>query len=392
MTEKLFYEDGYCKTFSACVLACEQAGEAWEIILDRTAFFPEGGGQYADTGTLNEAIVLDVQEKEGIIRHKTDRPIKVGTKVTGELRWDERFMKMQQHTGEHIVSGLVHERFGYNNVGFHLGSEDCTMDFDGEITKDELAQIEYLANEAVVKNLEVQVTYPTKEELSSIDYRSKIEIEGQVRIVTIPGYDVCACCAPHLARTGEIGQIRLTNVQHYKGGVRVTMLCGFRALADYNKKLKSVKEISAQLCAKEDEVSEAVGHLKNEMAQLKIKNTVLQQEILRYKAKDAEITDGIACLFEQDLDGDSPRFLMNQILEKDCQICAVFCGNDREGYRYVIGSRTMDLRNIVKEMNAVFSGRGGGKPEMVQGSLKGNENELRAWIQMKVGTTYEQNA
>lgn len=392
MTEKLFYENSYMKTFSACVLECEQDGEAWNIILDRTAFFPEGGGQYADTGLLNDAVVLDVQEKDDIIRHRTDRPIKVGTKVSGTLHWDERFMKMQQHTGEHIVSGLIHERFGYNNVGFHLGSEDCTMDFNGEITKEELAQIEYLANEAVVKNLEVQVTYPSKEELSSINYRSKIEIEGQVRIVTIPEYDVCACCAPHVTRTGEIGQIRLTNVQHYKGGVRVTMLCGFRALADYNKKTKSVKEISAQLCAKEDEVSEAVEHLRNEMAQLKAKNTVLQQEILGYKAQYAEITDGVVCLFEKNLDGDAPRFLMNQVLEKDCQICAVFCGNDREGYRYVIGSKTMDLRNIVKELNAVFSGRGGGKPEMVQGSLKGNENELRAWIQMKVGTMYEQNA
>lgn len=389
MTEKLFYENSYMKTFSACVLECEQDGEAWNIILDRTAFFPEGGGQYADTGLIDDAVVLDVQEKNDIIRHRTDRPIKEGTKVSGTLHWDERFMKMQQHTGEHIVSGLIHERFGYNNVGFHLGSEDCTMDFDGEITKDELAQIEYLANEAIVKNLEVQVTYPSKEELSSINYRSKIEIAGQVRIVTIPEYDVCACCAPHVTCTGEIGQIRLTNVQHYKGGVRVTMLCGFRALADYNKKTKSVKEISAQLCAKEDEVSEAVEHLRNEMAQLKAKNTVLQQEILRYKAHYAEIIDGIACLFEKNLDGDSPRFLMNQVLEKDCQICAVFCGNDLEGYRYVIGSKTLDLRNIVKELNAVFSGRGGGKPEMVQGSLKGNENELRAWIQMKVGTMYE---
>ena len=389
MTEKLFYENSYMKVFSASVLECEAAEEYWNIVLDQTAFFPEGGGQYADTGVLDEAKVLDVQEKNGVIIHKTDRPLKVGADVVGTLNWGERFMKMQQHTGEHIVSGLVHRRFGYNNVGFHLGSEDCTMDFNGEITKEELAEIEILANEAVAKNLEVLVTYPTDEELENLNYRSKKEIDGQVRIVAIPEYDVCACFAPHVVRTGEIGQIRLTNVQHYKGGVRVTMLCGFRALADYNKKSKSVKEISAQLCAKEDEVSEAVEHLKNEMAQLKIKNTLLQQEILRYRAQYAEITDGIACLFEKDLDGDSPRILMNQVLEKECKLCAVFCGNDTDGYRYVIGSRSVDLRNIVKELNAVFSGRGGGKPEMVQGSLKGNEKELRAWIQMKVGTMYE---
>lgn len=380
------------KDFSATVLECEPCGEVWNVILDRTAFFPEGGGQYADTGLLNGVRVLDVQEKEDVIRHKTEQSIDVGTIVYGQINWEERFMKMQQHTGEHIVSGLVHSRFGYNNVGFHLGSEDCTMDFNGEITREELAEIEYQANEAVVKNLDIQVTYPTKDELAILNYRSKIEIEGQVRIVTIPGYDVCACCAPHVVKTGEIGMIKLTNVQHYKGGVRVTMLCGFRALADYNKKAKSAREISMQLCAKENEISEAVELLKKEQAQLKMRNAALQQEILRFKAQSVEIEDGVACLFEKNLDGESPRFLMNQVLANDCILCAVLWGDDMNGYRYVIGSKTLNLREFVKELNSSFSGRGGGKPEMVQGSLKGNEQELRAWIHKKVGKMYEKNA
>lgn len=389
MTEKLFYSDSHRKEFQATVLSCEPAGEYWNVILDKTVFFPEGGGQYADTGVLGDAKVLDVHEKDGIIRHKTDKPFKVGQSVLGQIDWKERFMKMQQHTGEHIVSGLVHARFGYNNVGFHLGSEDCTMDFDGEITREELLEIEYLANEAVFENLDVVVTYPSKEELETLEYRSKIEIQGQVRIVTIPGYDVCACCAPHVAKTGEIGMIKLTNVARYKGGVRVTMLCGFRALADYNKKLRSAREISAQLCAKEDEISEAVQILKNEVSALKTKNSSLQQEILRYKAESVEKEAGIVCLFEQNLEGDAPRFLMNQILEKGCILCAVFNGNEQQGYRYVIGSKALNLRELVKELNSEFAGRGGGKPEMVQGSLKGNEKELRAWIQMKVRNMYE---
>lgn len=392
MTEKLYYENSHMKDFSATVLECEPCGEVWNVILDRTAFFPEGGGQYADTGLLNGVRVLDVQEKEDVIRHKTEQSIDVGTIVYGQINWEERFMKMQQHTGEHIVSGLVHSRFGYNNVGFHLGSEDCTMDFNGEITREELAEIEYQANEAVVKNLDIQVTYPTKDELAILNYRSKIEIEGQVRIVTIPGYDVCACCAPHVVKTGEIGMIKLTNVQHYKGGVRVTMLCGFRALADYNKKAKSAREISMQLCAKENEISEAVELLKKEQAQLKMRNAALQQEILRFKAQSVEIEDGVACLFEKNLDGESPRFLMNQVLANDCILCAVLWGDDMNGYRYVIGSKTLNLREFVKELNSSFSGRGGGKPEMVQGSLKGNEQELRAWIHKKVGKMYEKNA
>lgn len=378
------------QTFTAHVVDCIPEGEQYHVILDRTAFFPEGGGQYADTGWLeiqdsSEKIqVADVQESDGTIWHITDTPVVSGSIVSGTIDWQARFMKMQQHTGEHIVSGLVHRRFGYDNVGFHLGSEDCTMDFNGEITKKELQEIEYQANEAVVKNLEVQVSYPTKEELLALDYRSKIEIEGQVRIVTVPGYDVCACCAPHVVKTGEIGVIKLTNVQHYKGGVRVTMLCGFRALADYGKKAASVKHICAALCAKEDEAAEAVDHLKEECGQLKLRLAQQQKEMLKYKARETDEQGDVVCLFESELEGEAPRLLMNLILERGHALCAVFCGNADAGYRYVIGSKSLDMRRLSREMNTAFAGRGGGKPEMAQGALKGNEEELKAWLQEKV--------
>lgn len=426
MTEKLFYEDSHMRTFTAKVLECIPDEERYQIVLDRTAFFPEGGGQYADTGWLEEVSesvtepvatgrlagesvaelapteksaeerlvtgaesgmgearirILDVQERDGKILHMTDRPVAAGSLVAGEIDWPERFMKMQQHTGEHIVSGLVHGRFGYHNVGFHLGSTDCTMDFNGEITREELYDIELRANEAVAENLDIQVSYPSKEELAGLEYRSKIEIEGQVRIVTIPGIDACACCAPHVAKTGEIGIIKLTGVQRYKGGVRVTMLCGFRGVADYNRKAASVKQISAALCAKEDETAEAVEHLKEECGRLKARLAEQQKEILRFKARESDGQGAAVCLFESGLEGESPRILMNLVLERGHELCAVFCGNDEEGYRYVIGSGQIDLRKLVKELNAAFSGRGGGKPEMVQGSLKGTEEELKAWIQ-----------
>lgn len=378
------------QTFTACVTDCIQEGEQYRVILDKTAFFPEGGGQYADTGRLEiqnwpEKIqVMDVQESGETIWHITNTQILAGSIVSGTIDWIARFMKMQQHTGEHIVSGLVHKRLGYDNVGFHLGSEDCTMDFNGEITKEELREIEYKANEAVVKNLDIQVSYPTKEELSSLDYRSKIEIEGQVRIVTVPGYDVCACCAPHVAKTGEIGMIKLTNVQRYKGGVRVTMLCGFRALADYGKKADSVKHISAALCAKENEAAEAVDHLKEECGQLKLRLAQQQKEILKYKARETDGQGDVVCLFEPELEGEAPRLLMNLILDRGHALCAVFCGNADAGYRYVIGSKSLDMRRLSKEMNTAFLGRGGGKPEMAQGALEGDEKELKTWLQEKV--------
>lgn len=215
-------------------------------------------------------------KRMGRILHITDQPFEAGEIVEGEIDWKTRFMKMQQHTGEHIVSGIVHARYGFNNVGFHLGTEDCTMDFDGEISKEALQEIELEANRAVWKNLTIEVSYPSKEELEELDYRSKIEIEGQVRIVSVPGYDICACCAPHVERTGEIGMIKLVNMQRYKGGVRVTMLCGSRALTDYEKKQEQNRKISALLCAKEYETAEAVGHLKEELDSLK--RTLVEKE------------------------------------------------------------------------------------------------------------------
>lgn len=380
MTEKLFYKDSHLTEFTATVESCEQEGKYYKVVLDRTAFFSEGGGQSADTGVLDDVGVFDVQEKNGILYHMTEKPLEAGKTVKGKVDWDVRFSKMQQHSGEHIVSGLIHRKYGYNNVGFHLGQDVVTMDFDGVITKEQLKEIEFLANEGVVKNLPVQVEYPTEKELENITYRSKIEIEGQIRIVTIEGYDVCACCAPHVKKTGEIGLIKLINVQNYKGGVRITMLCGFRALADYNEKETSVKKVSVLLSANEKEIAEAVEQLKEEKAQLKNEIVLLQKKLLKSKA--AQVAEGQekVCLFEPELEGDAPREFVNLLLEKKIKVCGVFFGNDSAGYRYVVGSRSVDTRRIAKSLNEKFAGRGGGKPEMVQGSLKGMEKEIHQFF------------
>ena len=393
MTEKLFYQDSHLAEFEAKVLSCmpvppdilpgRSGGYAAE--LDRTAFFPEGGGQYADTGVLGGVMVTDVQEKDGRILHLLERPLEPGSCVKGCIDWEERFMKMQQHSGEHIVSGLVHSTFGYDNVGFHLGSEDCTMDFNGELTKEQLVQIEQEANRAVWKNLEIQTLYPSKEELAGMEYRSKIEIEGQVRIIVVPGYDVCACCAPHVSHTGEIGLIKLTHVQRYKGGARVTMLCGGRALQDYETKQEQAGQISALLCAKENEIAEAVRHLRDEADSLKYELGEKEKKLIAAKAEMIPKDGGPVCVFTEDIAGDSMRLLMNLVLEAGHSVCAVFHGNDSDGYRYVIGSRTQNMRELVKGFNAAFDGRGGGKPEMVQGTARGCEDEMRTWILEKAG-------
>lgn len=380
MTEKLFYEDSHRVSFTATVESCEPDRETFKVVLDRTAFAPEGGGQSADTGMLGNAQVLDVQEKDDVIYHTVSEALHVGAKVQGTIDWEERFSKMQQHSGEHIVSGLINKAFGYRNVGFHLGTENVTMDFNGPLTRKQLHEIEVKANEAVAKNLEIEVFYPSEKELSELEYRSKIEIEGQVRIVIIDEYDACACCAPHVKYTGEIGIIKLTNVQNYKGGVRVSMLCGFRALEDYHRKEKSVRDISVLLSAKEDEVADEVKRLLQELSQKKESILALQQKVLEARAEKIPATESIVCLFERELDGQAPRELMNLVLKRGNRLCAVFAGNDEAGYRYVIGSKTVDVRELGKKLNAAFGGRGGGKPEMIQGSVTGKAVEIEKFI------------
>ena len=381
MTEKLFYEDSHMITFSAVVKACKKVGDYYEAVLDRTAFFPEGGGQYADTGLIDGVKVLDAHERDGVIYHKIEKELPVGKQVEGAIDWEERFSKMQHHSGEHIVSGLVNAIYGYDNVGFHMGKDAVTMDFNGVLTKEQIKEIEKKANEAVVKNLDIQVLYPSKEELSVISYRSKIEIEGQVRIVIVPGYDTCACCAPHVKRTGEIGLIKLIGVQNYKGGVRVSMLCGFSAIDDYEAKSESVKSISVMLSAKEEEIVGEVAKLKEDIAIQKGKVAEMQRKILQYKVNELPEKESLIVLFETELVGDAPRELVNLLLAKGTEVGVVFAETGVNQYRYVIGSKSMDVRPFAKMLNEKFVGRGGGKPEMVQGSVNGEVDAIKEAVE-----------
>ncbi|MBQ4558820.1 MAG: hypothetical protein IJA54_00665 [Tyzzerella sp.] len=382
MTEKLFYKDSHMITFSAVVTACEKVGDYYEAVLDRTAFFPEGGGQYADTGSIDGVKVLDAQERDGVIYHKVERELPVGKQVEGTIDWEERFSKMQHHSGEHIVSGLVNAIYGYDNVGFHMGKDAVTMDFNGVLSKGQLREIEHKANEAVVKNLDIQVLYPSKEELAEMQYRSKIEIEGQVRIVVVPGYDTCACCAPHVNKSGEIGLIKLIGVQNYKGGVRVSMLCGFRAIEDYERKSESTKSISVMLSAKEDEIVDEVAKLKEELATQKGKVAEVQKTLLQYKVQTIAGGEPLVVLFESDLSGDAPRELVNLLLSRGTGVGAVFAETGHHQYRYVLGSKTVDVRPMAKMLNEQFAGRGGGKPEMVQGSVSGDADAIREAVEL----------
>lgn len=289
---------------------------------------------------------------------------------------------MQNHSGEHIVSGLIHKLYGYNNVGFHMGKECVTLDLDGVLTRDDLDRIEALANRAVCENVNVRAEYPPAEGLKDLDYRSKLDLTENVRIVTIEGYDVCACCAPHVNKTGEIGVIKLLDFIKYKGGIRINMLSGYDALEDYNKRYKSIARISVLLNAKQSEVADAVLRLSDEIAAEKQTMGELKRKIISLKKDALSPTDGNLIIFDDSMDMLNLRIMVNEALPLCGGICGALSGNDESGYNYIFASKTVPMRAKSKEINSALSGRGGGSDEMIQGSLKAKMDEIKKYFEV----------
>ena len=379
MTEKCYYEAPYRKEFDAEVLRCEKGKKGWDVVLDKTVFYPEGGGQPCDLGTLGGVQVLDVHERGGEIVHTCAAPLEPGAAVHGAIDWARRFDLMQQHSGEHLVSGLVHAAYGYDNVGFHMGQDSITIDFNGYIDEDGLRQIERKANEAVYANLETEVFYPDRETLSTLPYRSKKELEGQVRLVRFPGVDLCACCGTHVARTGEIGLIRLFSCVRFREGVRIEMLCGRRCF-DYLCRIQNQNHaVSTQLSAKPLETGEAVRRVCAELAEAKARIAAMEDEQFRARAEQFA-GQGDVLLFEAPMAPDSVRKLCDKVLGRCGGRCAVFAGSDEAGWKYAVGGGSEDLRPFAKAMNAALQGRGGGKPGFVQGSASASRAEIEAFF------------
>ena len=379
-TIRLFDHDSYTQAFDATVLRCEQQGERYAVVLDATAFFPEEGGQTADTGTLEGVKVLDAQECDGVITHYTDAPLPIGATVHGQLDFEARYLKMQIHSGEHIVSGLMHQKYGYNNVGFHLGGE-ITMDFDGELTREQLNEIEDQANRIIYANVEIRAEYPSLEVLERTEYRSKLDLSENVRLVTIGEYDTCACCAPHVARTGEIGLIKLLDAIRYKGGMRIHFLAGSAALAHYRKTWSDVATLSSMLSVPQSDVVLGVQRRDAEIEKRGATIASLRRQLLDYKIAALEQTDGTLCIFTDDPDMLSLRLLVNAGMDKCTGICAAFSGDDANGYRYIIGASTVDLKVLSKQINTALAGKGGGSAQMIQGSCTAKESEIRAYME-----------
>ena len=381
MTKKLYYLDSLATDFEAEVVSCEKCGKSnlYELILDQTLFYPEGGGQPCDLGNINGLAVTDVKSQDDEIIHYITAPMEKGTRVTGKIDFDRRLDLMQQHTGEHIVSGLINHNFGYDNVGFHIGSDFVTLDFNGILSEKDLEDIEKSANRAIYENQPVTARVYTHEEISDIEYRSKKEIFGDIRIVRAGKCDTCACCGTHLPSTGSVGVIKLVNSQNYKGGTRIFMLAGKRALKDYQLKNQMILSLSAKTSSKPYDTEKAVDKIISDFNNLKLSMNSLKAQLIEYKIKEIPAGTEKVCIFEEDMNPVELRKFCTDLCER-VKIALVLCGNDEKGYKYAFGASEGDIKDLSKKLNKELNGKGGGSGNVIQGSLSSDEINIRKFI------------
>ena len=378
-TRRLFYEDVYIREFEAIVLDCEERDGGYYTILNETAFYPEGGGQPADKGTLDGENVIDVQYVDGELCHITAKPFEKGTQIVGRINWEMRFDLMQQHSGEHIVSGMIHDKYGYENVGFHMGEEVVTIDLSGVLTWQQVLEIESKVNKYIWMNQQVNIFYPDERQRTLISYRSKKELTGEIRLVEFPGADLCACCGLHVSHASQIGLVKLLSCKKFREGVRIEMLSGKRALDYLSGSTEQNSQIAISLSVKENETKEAVQRLLDEVYALKGQLAQEKQKSFQTKATSFK-GKGNILLIEDTMQAAEIRKCTDTILNTCGGIAALFAGNDTDGYKYAIGERNGDIRELVKKVNKELNGRGGGKPFFAQGFVKADREQIETFF------------
>ena len=377
-TEKLYYADCHLSGFEARVLECGETEGGWAVVLDRTAFYPLGGGQAADTGTLGGVRVLDTRENGEKILHLCDGPLPMGAAVRGTVDYDARFVRMQQHTGEHIVSGILHRLYGCHNTGFHMNQTGIVIDFDAVIPAEKLPEIEREANEAIWKNIPLHIWTPDPEELARLSHRTKRALPWPVRIVEIPGYDVCACCGVHVAATGEIGLIKLLSAIPCRGGTRIEMAAGQAAFDLMNAVFDQNRRVSRLLSAQLTQTAQGAEQLLSTVNAWKYRAGALERQLFAYQAA-ALAGLGDCWFFADGLDPEGLRSLTDLASGKTGGITAAFSRNET-GFHYCMALPGGDLRALNKELTAALSGRGGGKPNFQQGSVRAEKAQIDAFF------------
>ena len=377
-TVRLYYENAFMQDFTAAVESCQAVKNGFAVILNRTAFYPEGGGQPADRGTLDGVSVTDVQERDGVVTHLCDRALSVGTEVSGRIDWARRFDHMQQHSGEHIISGLLCSTFHCDNVGFHMGADVVTIDYNAPITWEQALEVERRANAYIWADHPIRIWYPSAEELAVLPYRSKKELTGAVRITEFPGADRCACCGTHVTSSGQVGLVKLLSCQKFRDGVRLELLCGQRALDYLSAGWEQARQIGQALSVKPQSAFAAVSRMQEELLALKEKAARLEEAAFAHTAAQYRNAGSVLHITEK-LDGDGARRLCDAIARAAGGRCAVFAGSDGD-YRYAVIESGGDLRQFIKDMNTALHGRGGGRDGFAQGSAACTAEEIRTFF------------
>lgn len=381
-TQKLYEQDAFLSTFTATVVSCMRRRDDYAVILDRTCFFPEGGGQWADHGTLNNSPVTDVQIVEDEILHYCEAPVEKGTEVIGVIDWSRRFDQMQQHSGEHIISGILCSRHHCHNVGFHIGADTITIDYDAPITEAETAVAEQLANEVIWADTPVEAWVPRPKELAELEYRSKKELDGAVRIVRIGEADCCACCGTHVQTAGQVGLIKVLSQQKFRDGVRIEILCGKRALERLGTDYAQNRAVAQALSVKTDATAAAVERLQTELATLKTQLATAEKQQLTALAEQYRGA-GDVLLFRPAMDTTAVRKLADAVAQTCGGMCSVFSGTDAKYAYAFVRADGKDIREFVQQLNTALQGRGGGKAGFAQGAVKASETEIRGFYESK---------
>lgn len=378
-TEKLYYADPFLKEFTATVLTCEAAKTGYLVTLDRTAFYPEGGGQPSDHGTMNGLAVTDVHEKDGVVFHTVEGKVETGETVSCSIDWERRFDHMQQHSGEHILSGILCADYRCDNVGFHMGADTVTIDYNTDITWEQCLAAEAKANAIIAADIPCDVSFPGKEELDALDYRSKKELSGAVRIVAFPGADCCACCGTHVLRAGQVGLVKILSCQKFRSGVRMEILCGGRAFRYLSACYDQAKAIGQKLSVKPTDAFKAVERLEKDLSDAKFRMAALESIAWEAKAKEQEGKENVL-LMEPPMGGDSVRRLADAVARRVSGLAAVFAGEDGRYAYALLRADGQDISSTVKAMNAALHGRGGGRNGFAQGSVETTREEIEAFF------------
>ena len=385
MTEKLYDRDAYASEFSASVVRIETDDKGNTAVeLDKTLFFPLEGGQNPDTGVLkdtagNEYRVIDVKIKDDVITHFIEGTVnlKAGDSVEGKIDFMHRFDLMQHHSGEHIFSGITYGKYGYNNVGFHLTEDICTIDVGGPLKEEEILELEYLTNKAISENVPIITGYPSKEEIDKLNYRSKKEVKGPLRIVEVKGYDVCACCAPHVKSTGEVGSFHIVKYENYKGGIRLTVKCGLRAVKEYQTYRQILQDTGRALSSAKEDIYSNVMKLKDDVGHYKAELNAYMEKALLEKAASFEHTDKPIVLIEDDMDAALLRNYCNALMDKTESHVFILVKTGTDGtYRFILGSNTVDVAALLSKAKESLTIKGGGRNPQVQGTIEGEDNTI----------------